>query len=251
MTNTKAKKAILYRMVMPNHFCPFGLKAYDLLKRHGYLVEDRWLTTREQVDAFKAEHQVKTTPQIFIDENRIGGYDDLRRFFGKRVRDPKEKTYWPVIVLFTLTALMAIAASYAATNTFLTTQALSWFISFSMIVLAMLKLQNIEGFSTMFLNYDLLAKRWVPYSYLYPFAEATAGVLMTAGILCWLSIPLALLIGTIGAASVFKAVYLDKRELRCACVGADSNVPLGFISLLENVMMMGMALVMLLMQISI
>jgi hypothetical protein len=55
-------------------------------------------------------------------------------------------------------------------------------------------------------------------------------------------VPIALFIGTIGAASVFKAVYIDRRELKCACVGGSSNVPLGFISLTENLMMMGMAL---------
>ena len=47
---------------------------------------------------------------------------------------------------------------------------------------------------------------------------------------------------SIGAVSVFKAVYVDKRELKCACVGGDSNVPLGFISLTENVMMVAMAI---------
>jgi hypothetical protein len=93
----------------------------------------------------------------------------------------------------------------------------------------------------MFLNYDLLAKRWVPYSYIYPFAEALAGVLMIAGVLTWLSVPVAFFIGSVGAISVFKAVYIDKRELKCACVGGSSNVPLGFISLTENLMMIAMA----------
>jgi hypothetical protein len=97
----------------------------------------------------------------------------------------------------------------------------------------------------MFLNYDLLARRWVPYSYIYPFAEALAGILMIARALNFISIPLALFIGTIGAVSVFKAVYIDKRALKCACVGGDSNVPLGFISLTENLMMVAMAIWML------
>src|SRR5687767_3806892 len=112
-----AKKAILHRMVMPHHTCPYGLKAKDLLERSGYEVEDRHLTTREQTDAFKAEHGVQTTPQVFIGGKRIGGYDDLRRFFGKRVADPKATSYTPVIVLFAMTALMAMAASYAITGT--------------------------------------------------------------------------------------------------------------------------------------
>ena len=249
MSKASANSAVLYRMVMDDHTCPYGLKAKDLLQREGYLVEDHWLTSRQQTDAFKLEHNVKTTPQVFIAGQRIGGYDDLRRYFGKKVRDPNAASYEPVIMLFVITALMALATSFAATGTVFTGRALGWFIAFSMTFLALLKLQNIETFSTMFLNYDLLAKQWVAYSYIYPFAEATAGLLMIAGTLNWLSIPLALFIGAVGAISVFKAVYIDKRELKCACVGGNSNVPLGFVSLLENIMMIAMALSMLVMEI--
>jgi len=81
----------------------------------------------------------------------------------------------------------------------------------------------------------------ISYSYIYPYAEFIAGALMLAGVLSVVSVPIALFIGTIGAWSVFKAVYLDKRELKCACVGGNSNVPLGFVSLTENLMMVGMA----------
>ena len=241
MAPTADRRATLYRMVMDAHICPYGMKARHLLRRQGYVVDDRWLRTREETDAFKAEHGVKTTPQAFIDGQRVGGYDDLRRFFGKTVRDPKAVSYRPVLAVFAMTALMALAASHAAYGTPLTIRAVEWFIAFSMCVLAILKLQNIESFSSMFLGYDLLAQRWVPYSYIYPFAEAAAGILMISGALTWLSIPIALFIGSIGAVSVFKAVYLDKRELKCACVGGDSNVPLGFVSLTENLMMVAMA----------
>ena len=65
---------------------------------------------------------------------------------------------------------------------------------------------------------------------------------MLARLWPWLSIPVALAIGGIGALSVVKAVYIDGRELKCACVGGSGNVPLGFVSLTENVMMVAMAL---------
>jgi glutaredoxin len=232
-------------MVMPDHTCPYGLKALDLLKRKGFEVEDHWLTTREETDAFKDQHAVKTTPQVFIDGVRVGGYDDLRRRLGEKVAEPGATSCRPVIAVFAMTAMMALAVSYAVFGSPFTLRAGEWFIAFSMAVLAMLKLQDIEKFSTMFLNYDLLAKRWVRYSYIYPVAEGVAGVLMIAGALTWLSAPVALFIGGVGAVSVFKAVYIDKRELKCACVGASSNVPLGFISLTENLMMIAMAVWML------
>ncbi|SDS53745.1 Glutaredoxin [Halopseudomonas sabulinigri] len=239
------REATLYRMVMKNHLCPFGLKSLDLLKREGFQVEDHWLTSREETDAFKHKHDVDTTPQTFIDNQRVGGYDDLRRYFGKSVKDPDAVTYQPVIAVFATAALMALGFSFAALGTVFSVRALEWFVAISMCVLAILKLRDLESFSNMFLGYDLLAQRWVRYAYLYPFGEALAGILMIAGAMLWLAIPLAMIIGTIGAVSVFKAVYVDKRELKCACVGGDSNVPLGFISLTENLMMVGMAIWML------
>ena len=237
--------AVLHRMVMPTHTCPYGLKALDLLRRKGFDVDDRRLATREETDAFKAAHGVGTTPQVLIDGERIGGYDDLRRYFGMPVAEPGVTSYRPVVALFAMAALLAMAASHAAFGSPFTAYALQWFGGFSMTILALLKLQDIEKFSTMFLNYDLLAKRWVPYGYVYPFAEGLAGVLMVADAFHWLSVPIALFIGTVGAASVFKAVYVDRRELKCACVGGSSNVPLGFVSLTENLGMIAMAVWML------
>ena len=234
--------AHLYRMVMPGHVCPYGLKSLHLLRTRGYAVDDNQLSSREETDAFKAKHGVATTPQTFIEGIRVGGYDDLRRFFGQNVPEEGATSYKPVIALFSVTGLMAMALSTFALGTPLTISAILWFIAFSMCMLAILKLQDVEQFSTMFLNYDLLARRWVPYSYFYPFGEALAGILMISGILTWIAAPIALFIGTVGAVSVFKAVYIDKRELKCACVGGSSNVPLGFISLTENVMMIVAAL---------
>lgn len=236
------KTATIYRMVMPGHLCPFGLKSKALLERHGYEIEDHWLETREQTDAFKEKHGVETTPQVWIGDERIGGHDELRAHFGQEVKGEDETSYQPVIAIFAVGFLMALAVSWAAFETVFTLRALEWFVAISMTLLGIQKLQDVESFSTMFLNYDLLARRWVRYGYLYPFGETLAGVLMIAGALVWISAPIALFIGTVGAVSVFKAVYVDKRELKCACVGGSSNVPLGFISLTENLMMILMGL---------
>jgi glutaredoxin len=242
IADQREETAKLYRMVMPEHICPFGLKSKDLLERQGFAVEDHHLETRDETEAFKKEHGVETTPQTFIGGRRIGGYDDLRVHFGKEVADPDATSYKPVVAIFSVALFMALAVSWYAFGTVLSIRAAEWFIAISMCILAIQKLQDVESFSTMFLNYDLLARRWVRYGYLYPFGEALAGILMIAGALIWIAAPLALFIGTIGAVSVFKAVYIDKRELKCACVGGSSKVPLGFVSLTENLMMIAMAI---------
>lgn len=246
MTNQQIPKtAVLHRMVMDKHVCPYGLKVKHLLESRGWTVEDHWLTTREETDTFKAEHDVKTTPQVFIGGERVGGYDDTRRWLDLEVADPDRTSYTPVLAVFAIAGALALAVSQAAFQTPFTLRAAEWFVSFAMTLLAMLKLQDVDKFATMFLGYDLLARRWVPYATLYPFGETLAGVLMSAHALDWLSIPIALFIGTIGAISVFHAVYVQKRELKCACVGGSGRVPLGFVSLTENVVMVAMALWML------
>ncbi|MGR3492244.1 MAG: MauE/DoxX family redox-associated membrane protein [Shimia sp.] len=234
-----AQTATLYRMVMDKHLCPHGLKTKDMLRRAGYAVEDHPLRTRAEVDAFKAEHGVKTTPQVFIGGTRVGGYEDTRAHLGKM---PKaDVTYTPVIALFSVAALLAIAVTWLSAGVLLAPQTIGSFIAIAMVLLGLQKLQDLQKFSTMFLNYDLLARRWVPWGYVYPFIETGAGLLMLMGVLTWIAAPAALFAAGIGAVSVIKAVYIDKRELKCACMG-DSRVPLGFVSLVENLMMVGMAL---------
>ena len=239
---SEAKQATLYRMALPDHLCPSGQKARWLLEREGYAVDDHLFRTREEVAAFKRKHDVATTPQAWIAGERVGGYSDLRERLTDY--DPDATTYRPVIYLFAVAALTSLSLSVGFLGS-VGWQTLGWFISISMILLGMQKLRDVESFSTSFLNYDLLARRWVPYAYLYPFVETGAGILMTGMIWTWLAAPAALFIATVGAVSVFKAVYVDKRELKCACVGGGSNVPLGFVSLTENLMMMGMSVVML------
>jgi glutaredoxin len=241
-TSDPQETAELYRMVMADHLCPFGLKSKDLLERKGYKVDDHHLTTREETDAFQEKHGVDTTPQTFIGGTRIGGYDDLREYFGLDSPGEDETSYQPVIAIFATALLMGVAISWASAQAVFSLGTLEAFVAIAMALLGLQKLQDVESFSTMFLNYDLLAQRQVRYGYFYPFAETLAGLLMLAGALIWLAAPLALFIGTVGAVSVFKAVYIDKRELKCACVGGNSNVPLGFVSLTENLIMILMGL---------
>lgn len=242
--------AVLYRMATPEHLCPFGLKSKDLLERQGFEVEDHLLETRAATDRFMAQQGVETTPQTFIAGERVGGYDALRERFGLEVKDESETRYTPVWVVFGGAALAAVALQTGHSGSFLPGLWLLRFVALAMLVLALLKLQDLEGFSNRFLGYDLLAQQVVRYAYVYPFAEAAVALAMLA----WPGIGLAMMpfalvavfIGAVGAVSVVKAVYIDKRELKCACVGGGSPVPLGAISLSENLAMLLMGVWMLL-----
>ncbi|MEL6452741.1 MAG: MauE/DoxX family redox-associated membrane protein [Pseudomonadota bacterium] len=230
-------------MALPNHLFPVGQKARWLLKSNGYGVDDRLFRERPEFDASKESYNDPTTPQVWLAGARVDGYDAFRQKLTDY--DPDMISHTPVIYLVAVAAATAFARSIGFLGT-ISWQALGWFILVSMILLGMQKLRNIEGFKTMFLNYDLLAGKWVPYAYVYPWVGTGAGVLMTGMLLPLLAAPAALFIATVRAAIVFNAVYIDKQELKCACVGGNFNVPLGFVGFTENLMMMmGMATVML------
>ena len=109
------RTAAVYRMVMEDHVCPYGIKTVDLVKRQGFEVDDHHLTSREETDAFKDKYDVETTPQTFIEGKRIGGYDDVREFFGKSRSQPEEgeTSYQPVIAIFPVALLLALGLSWA------------------------------------------------------------------------------------------------------------------------------------------
>ena len=239
------KIAKLYRVVSKDHLCPFGLKAKYLLEKEGYKVEDYLLTSPSEAEEIKKKFGVKTTPQVVIGDKRVGGYDDLRKYFYGQDSKSKIAGYKPILFIFLTTLLMALMIGWRY-NAFSIETTVQMFVAISMCALGILKLRDIESFSNQFISYDLLGQRYVPYSYVYPFAETLAGIMMLGTFMLWLAIPIAIFVGTIGAASVIKAVYIDKRDLKCACVGGDSNVPLGFISLTENLAMVLMGLYMLL-----
>ncbi len=85
MTESQTQSATLYRMILPDHTCPFGVQALALLEEKGFEVDDRILATREETDVFMAEHGLETTPLIVIGDEEIGGYDDLRRHLDTRI----------------------------------------------------------------------------------------------------------------------------------------------------------------------
>ncbi len=242
------KNAKLVRMVTTNHLCPWGIKAKDILKRKGYEIEDNHLESMEANKTYKEENNFDETPQIFIEGKHIGNYEDLRKHFGMKPEEKDGKTYQPIIAIFCVCFLMAVTTSYTMTAGLPTILTLELFIAFSMCVLGIQKLQNLSTFTSGFVQYDLLAQKDVRYGYIYPFVETSAGILMITGLFTWVVAPVVLFVSSIGAISIIKAVYIDKKDLECACTGGGDRVPLGAISLTENLMMILMAAWMILKQ---
>lgn len=220
------EKVSLYRMSTPEHECPWGLKAINLLQEKGIEFQDHKLKSPAETEAFKTKYKVQTTPQIFFDDKRIGGYTELAKKLNVET-EGVEFSYTPVIALFSTAGLMALATSLGMTG----------FMGFSLSLLASLKLMALDSFAASFAKYDLITQKIKPYSKVYPFAELTIALGFLSGIAPLATGITSLFIGVSGGISVFKAVYIDKLALNCACVGGNSKTPLGIISFAENAIM--------------
>lgn len=230
MASPPLRDVRLYRMDVPDHGCPWGLKVIRLLREQHIPFEDHPLRSAVEVAAFKAAHGVATTPQLFAGTERIGGYTDLAARLGVRP-ESADVSYTPVLAVFGTAVLMTLALAGG----------ISGFMGIAICLLALLKLMDVPAFAASFRKYDLLSQRWRAWAGLYPGIEMLVGL----GILLRPELPVAarligataLLLGLVGMVSVGKAVFVDKLALNCACVGGNAKVPLGVVSFSENLLM--------------
>lgn len=110
--------------------------------------------------------------------------------------------------------------------------------------LALLKLVDIGGFADAFARYDVIAKNWRPYGYIYPFAELALALAYLSGEWLTATYIATVVIMGIGSIGVLRSLASGEK-VKCACVGSKIDVPLGAISVIENVGMAAMAAVML------
>lgn len=211
--------------------CDLGDKAVELLREKGIRFQDH-VISKDEESKLKEEFHVKTTPQIFLEGRRIGGYKELARRFGKKLDDGT--SYTPVIAVFASALALAI----------FTSAGIMGFMGYALAIFATLKFMDLEGFAKDFKKYDLVYLRFDQYPKAYPFIEMLTGVSLLSGFLSPLAGLLAIFAGSAGAYSVYQAVYVHEKDLNCACVGANSKAPLGIVSMIENGLMvlMGLAL---------
>ena len=113
------------------------------------------------------------------------------------------------------------------------------------ILFSLMKMIDWKGFIEAFSTYDILAKKIPGYAIIYPGLEFILGILFITNsfipIAAWITI-IALGIGGIGVS----LKLLKKEKFQCACLGTFINVPLTNVTLLEDIIMVAMAVFILL-----
>lgn len=216
--------------------CGWANKAAGLLEEKGIPFEEHIFSSKEEEDACKDEHGVSTTPIIFLAGRKVGGYTDLLEELGEEVSVEEskiEKSYAPIIAVFFVAVVLTSATGYGFMG----------FMGYFLSLLACLKMMDFAAFIEGFRQYDLLAQKLRVYAKVYPVLELLLAACVLSGKFHFIGGLLSLGVGAVGAYSVYQSVYVKKEDLSCACVGGNFGVPLGFISLVENVMMILMGIV--------
>ena len=155
----------------------------------------------------------------------------------------KIKRYWPLLVLVVVAILSATALSYG-----ILTSSNAWMHYFMGILFcqfALLKLFHPSGFADGFQMYDLIAKKWRGYAYLYPLIELGLGLAYLSFIYPSVVYIITICVMAIGTIGVILALRKGL-NIRCACMGTILDVPLSTVTLSEDIAMGLMACLMLL-----
>ena len=106
------------------------------------------------------------------------------------------------------------------------------------------KLLDLRGFVQAFRTYDPIAKKISTYAWIYPFIELGLGIAMFLPFDLTIPFILTVLLLRVTTVGVLR-VILDKRTIQCACLGTVFELPMTKVTLIENSIMILMAIVLL------
>jgi copper chaperone CopZ len=149
------------------------------------------------------------------------------------------QTYKPVVLIFAyitgITLLLQICS-----GTFNLIQWMNQFMAGFFLIFSFFKLLNLSGFADSYAMYDIIAKKWKSYGYLYAFLELLLGLAFAIGFSPVLTNSVTLIVMGISIIGVLQSV-LDKKKIKCACLGDVFNLPMSTITIIEDAMMIAMS----------
>jgi len=154
------------------------------------------------------------------------------------------ETYKPILLVFGFITGATLLVQ-AGNEQFNWMEWMNHFMAGFFLVFSFFKLLNLQGFADSYSMYDVIAKRWRGYGYVYPFIELFLGIGYLTGFSPMLVNWVTLVVMSISLVGVLQSV-LNKRKIKCACLGDVFNLPMSTITIIEDTLMIAMALFMLL-----
>lgn len=154
------------------------------------------------------------------------------------------QTYKPVVLIF----LYLFSVSLFVELRWESIDVMRWmrhFMAGFFLTFSFFKLLNLEGFKNSYAMYDKVAQAWPTWGYIYPFVELALGVSFLMNFAPQVTLLVTLIVMSVSIIGVLQTV-LDKKKIQCACLGDVFNLPMSTVTIIEDGLMIVMALVMLL-----
>lgn len=149
------------------------------------------------------------------------------------------ETYKPIVLIFTYITLATLLVE-AVNGTFDWMGWMNHFMAGFFLVFSFFKLLNLKAFAESYSTYDIVAKKWNGWGYMYAFAELALGLAFLSGLYPVLTNTVTFAVMTVSIVGVLQSV-LNKRKIRCACLGAVFNLPMSTVTVIEDALMIGMS----------
>jgi copper chaperone CopZ len=153
-------------------------------------------------------------------------------------------TYKPILLIFGYIAGLTLLVEYMQGD-FIWMRWMNHFMAGFFLVFSFFKLLNLKGFAESYSMYDVVAKKWSGWGYVYAFTELALGIAFLVGFNPILTNTVTFVVMTVSIIGVLQSVF-QKRKIKCACLGAVFNLPMSTITIIEDALMIGMSGVMLL-----
>lgn len=153
-------------------------------------------------------------------------------------------TYKPVLLIFAYITGITLFVEWMQGG-FLWMRWMNHFMAGFFLVFSFFKLLNLKGFAESYSMYDIVAKQWNGWGYVYAFTELALGIAFLTGFNPLITNAVTFVVMTVSIAGVLQSV-LNKRKIKCACLGDVFNLPMSTITIIEDALMIGMSAVMLL-----
>jgi hypothetical protein len=154
-------------------------------------------------------------------------------------------TYRPILLLFGyITAVALIGATVS--GSWNAAAAMRIFMSGFFLSFSFFKLLNLSAFAKSYAMYDIVGRRWAAWGYVYAFVELGLGVAFAVNVFPFYTNLVTLIVMSVSIVGVLQSV-LNKRKIKCACLGAVFNLPMSTVTIIEDALMIGMSAVALVM----
>ena len=209
----------------------------DLTKGQVAIDMEKHISTPELAEALKdyPKYQISESNHNYHDITANSELDETKSWIG---------TYKPILLIFAYIVGVTILIEVIS-GTFIWHRWMGHFMAGFFLVFSFFKLLNLKGFAESYSMYDIMAKKWQGWGYVYAFAELALGIAFFTGINPIITNTVTLIVMSVSIVGVLQSV-LHKRKIKCACLGDVFNLPMTTVTVIEDALMIGMSAVMLL-----